>query len=173
MPASLVLKTIELTEDAPRKGFAVVTASTYDGREGVQITNISLPPVRFKRPRQQGWTYHFAGRRTAHPAVGRNPRRVRIHRLSHRHVPAGQGHGDRRQDHKRQPVLWPARWGCNLWVPFLQATEPILNAIATMAGTRMVGALTGSERDESGTKQDWTLRRQEGDVFFTLTYSVA
>ena len=61
MPASLVLKTIELTEGAPRKGFAVVTASTYDGRNGVQITDVSLPPVAFKRPRQKGWTYHFAG----------------------------------------------------------------------------------------------------------------
>ena len=172
MPASLVLKTIELTETAPRKGFAVVTASTYDGRKGVQITDVSLPPVSFKRPRQKGWTYHFAGdgllihQWDETPDVfGYTVFLTITSKLDKALQIAGKSTkaaGALANTVGMQPVG-----------AVLMATEPILTAIANMAGARMVGALTGSERDESGTKEDWTLRRQEGDVIFTLSYSTS
>ena len=45
MPASLFLKKFTLTEDAPRKGFAVVTAGTYDGRQGVRLPARAAHPA--------------------------------------------------------------------------------------------------------------------------------
>jgi len=172
MPASLILRTIELTEDAPRKGFAVVTASTYDGRQGVQITDTALPPVGFKRPRKKGWTYQFAGDGMLIQQWDEAPDvfgytvfltiTSKLDKALEITGKASTAAGSLASSVGLLPVG-----------AVLNATDPILKAIANMAGARMVGSLTGSERDESGTKQDWTLRRQEGEVVFTLTYSVS
>ena len=172
MPASLVLKTIELAQSAPRKGFAVVTASTYDGRDGVQITDVSLPPVSFKRSRQKGWTYHFAGdgllihQWDETPDVfGYTVFLTITSRLDKALEIAGKS--------TRAAGSLASTVGLQPVGAVLTATDPILTAVANMAGASMVGALTGSERDESGTQQAWTLRRQEGDVTFTLSYAVS
>jgi|GEM_PF-4078555 len=171
MPASLFLKKFTLTNEAPRKGFCVVTAGTYDGRQGVKLPAHPLDPVPFKRGRRQPWTHAYEGDgllvqhwqdipdvfgyTLSITATTRRDKALEI---------AGKGTtaaGSLANTAGMAPVG-----------AVLSATEPILKAVSSMAGARTLASLHGSESDESGTKQSWTIERHEEAVIFFLTYKV-
>lgn len=171
MPATLFLKKFTLTEDAPRKGFAVVTAGTYDGRQGVRLPAQPLDPVPFKRPRRGSWTHTYEGDgllvqhwpetpdvfgyTLSITATTRKDKALEI---------AGKGTsaaGDLANTVGLKPVG-----------AVLSATEPILRAVSNMAGAKTLASLHGSESDTTGTQQSWSVVREESAVVFHLSYKV-
>lgn len=171
MPASLFLKKFTLTAEAPRKGFVVVTAGTYDGRQGVRMPASPLDPVPFKRPRREAWTHTYEGdglliqHWPTEPdvfgytlSITATNRRDKALEIAGKSTSAA---GSVVHSVGVAPVG-----------AVLNATEPILRAIGNMAGARTLASLHGSESDTSGTKSSWTVKREEEAVVFHLAYKV-
>lgn len=171
MPASLLLERIAFSEDGPRRGYAVVTACTYDGTDGVKVAESQLPPLEVRRGRGSRWRYNFAGdgllirRWTESPdAFGY----VVFVTVTNRMEAALEVSAAATSVVEKVAGAAGAAPVAGIGT----AVSAVFKALKGIAGARVVGALVGSEVDAEGTEADWSFRRREGKSFFTLSYDV-
>jgi hypothetical protein len=171
VPASLLLERIAFAEDGPRRGYAVVTACTYDGIDGVQVAESQLPPLEVRRSRRSRWRYNFAGDgllirrwKEAPDAFGY----VVFVTVTNRMEAALEVSAA--ASSVVETVAGAA--GVAPVAGIGTAVSAVFKALKGIAGARVVGALVGSEVDAQGTDEDWSFRRREGKSFFTLSYDI-
>ncbi len=171
MPAHLLLERIAFADGAPRRGYAVVTACTYDGRKGVQVAESQLPPLKIQRTRGSRWRHNFAGdglliRRWEEPpeafgyvvfitVTNKLEAALEVSAAATATVAAGA-----------------AAAGVAPMTGVAGAVGGLLKAIKGVSGARVVGALVGSEVDAEGTGADWSFRQRADAVHYTLCYDV-
>ncbi len=172
MAANLLLERIAFGEDGPRRGYAVVTACTYDGKQGIQVADTQMPPIKIVHKRKKPWRYNFHG-----------------DGLLVRHwedVPSAFGYVIFvTVTNKMEAALdiaaatssvvqaGASAVGVEAVGGIAGAVSGVLRAIKGISGARVIGTLVGSEVDAEGTEADWSFRRREGDVHYTLCFDVA
>ncbi|MBO85822.1 MAG: hypothetical protein CL927_10710 [Deltaproteobacteria bacterium] len=171
MPASLFLTGFTVTPDGPRKGFCVVTAGTYDGRQGVQLPASPLQPIPFKRPRKQPWSHQYQGDGLLIQHWPETPDvfgyTISITATSRKEAALSITGKATSMAGSVASTVGAAPLGA-----LLLATDPLLQAIGQTAGARVLGSLQGSEADASGTQSSWEISRTESSVVFFVKYVV-
>lgn len=171
MSATLVLPRITFTETAPRNGFAVVTACTYDGLNGIQLSQVAMPPLPIDRERNEQWTYEYAGDGLLVRHWDKLPSAFG-YVVVVTHTRKLEAALELSQAIAGAATQTTAALGAAPAAAVIGATTAIIKAVQQRMGAKVIGSLVGSEADRNGTHDSWSLARTEGDITFSLAYSV-